>query len=469
METTNQNNLDKIISQDTEKINNDEQTKSEIVYIEVDKLHPHDANPRKNIGDVTELADSIKKNGILQNLTVVPATGYWYGEYTVIIGHRRLVAAKQAGLKTVPCVIREMGPKEQIATMLLENMQRSDLTVYEQAQGIQMMLDLGETVETVAEKTGFSESTVRRRTRLLKLDSDVFKETEGRQITMSEYDKLFEIKDDKKRNEVLKTIGTNNFENNLLRAVNAEKEIEKRKQLFEKLNKIAEKITDTDGLVYVSWCANVENINDFSIPDDTKLYYKCYGSGVGVSLYRSRTAEEEQTRQQIQKEQVEQAERENKIKEERDNRIQRLKEATERAYNLRRNFVKDFKLNEKATSKNLENFLITALLEDNCFDVEKFLNMLDVEYDEDDISDTRDVQRIYNLSSKTQQNKMVIAGYVLYGDNTVTNCFDYKGCYCGNEELQRLYDGLTTIGYEMSDEEKALMDGTHELYTAEDE
>ncbi len=64
------NNLDKIISQDTEKINNDEQTKSEIVYIEVDKLHPHDANPRKNTGDVTELADSIKKNGILQNLTV---------------------------------------------------------------------------------------------------------------------------------------------------------------------------------------------------------------------------------------------------------------------------------------------------------------------------------------------------------------------------------------------------------------
>lgn len=457
METTNQNNLDEIISQDTEKINNDEQTKSEIVYIEVDKLHPHDANPRKNTGDVTELADSIKKNGILQNLTVVPATGYWYGDYTVIIGHRRLAAAKQAGLKTVPCVIREMGPKEQIATMLLENMQRSDLTVYEQAQGIQMMLDLGETVETVAEKTGFSESTVRRRTRLLKLDSDVFKETEGRQITMLEYDKLFEIKDDKKRNEVLKSIGTNNFNNEILRAVQAEKTTEIRKKFFEDLNEYAEEVKDTTGLVYIGWFDNTKNITDYSIPECTKLYYRSYGSGVGVSLYRSTTADEKQ------------AEQENKIKEERDNRIQRLKEATERAYNLRRNFVKDFKLNEKATSKNLENFLITALLEDNCFDVEKFLNMLDVEYDEDDISDTRDVQRIYNLSSKTQQNKMVIAGYVLYGDNTVTNCFDYKGCYCGNEELQRLYDGLTTIGYEMSDEEKALMDGTHELYTAEDE
>ena len=199
------------------------------------------------------------------------------------------------------------------------------------------------------------------------------------------------------------------------------------------------------------------------------MYYKCYGSGVGVSLYRSRTAEEEQTRQQIQKEQVEQAERENKIKEERDNRIQRLKEATERAYNLRRNFVKDFKLNEKATSKNLQNFLITAQFENEWFDLEKFLNMLDVKYSEDEITEVQGIKRKYNLSSKTQQNKMVIAGYVLYGDNPVTNCFDYKGCYCGNEELQRLYDGLTTIGYEMSDEENALMDGTHELYTTEDE
>lgn len=71
--------------------------------------------------------------------------------------------------------------------------------------------------------------------------------------------------------------------------------------------------------------------------------------------------------------------------------------------------MKDFKLNEKATSEmNLENFLITALLEDNCFDVEKFLNMLDVEYDEDDISDTRDVQRIYNLSSKRNRIKWLL-------------------------------------------------------------
>lgn len=66
--------------------------------------------------------------------------------YTVVIGHRRLAAAKLAGLTELPCVITEMSDKDQVATMLLENMQRSDLTVYEQAHGMQMLMDLGDTI-----------------------------------------------------------------------------------------------------------------------------------------------------------------------------------------------------------------------------------------------------------------------------------------------------------------------------------
>ena len=128
--------------------------------IPIDKLFPHPDNPRKNLGDLTELAESIKASGVMQNLTVVPLIGE-NGEpvedaYTVIIGHRRLSAAKLAGLTELPCVVCEMSHKEQIATMLLENMQRSDLTVYEQAQGFQMMLDLGESVTGISEKTVFS-------------------------------------------------------------------------------------------------------------------------------------------------------------------------------------------------------------------------------------------------------------------------------------------------------------------------
>ena len=76
---------------------------AEIKYIPVSKLWRHPDNPRKDLGDVTELAESIKVNGVLQNLTVVPLIGEitkkWDGEsYRVIIGHRRLAAAKLAGL-----------------------------------------------------------------------------------------------------------------------------------------------------------------------------------------------------------------------------------------------------------------------------------------------------------------------------------------------------------------------------------
>ena len=146
--------------------------KGEMIYIPIEELYPHPDNPRKDVGDVAELAESIKSKGVMQNLTVVKGRHYVMdGEsrydsaegYTVIIGHRRMAASKLAGLTELPCVVVQMDYKDQIATMLLENMQRSDLTMYEQAQGFQMMIDLGETQTKIAERTGFSQTTVSKR------------------------------------------------------------------------------------------------------------------------------------------------------------------------------------------------------------------------------------------------------------------------------------------------------------------
>ena len=97
---------------------------NENVMLSVDVLHRHPQNPRKGVGDVTELADSIKKNGVMQNLTVIP--GYWDGsgnhhdeEYTLLIGHRRFTAAKLAGITELPCrIIEGMSEKEQMLNML---------------------------------------------------------------------------------------------------------------------------------------------------------------------------------------------------------------------------------------------------------------------------------------------------------------------------------------------------------------
>ena len=249
-------------------------TTSEIVYLDIDLLYPHSDNPRKNVGDISELSESIKKNGMFQNMTVVKGhtltDAEWeklnqeyketpseeirqklnsrksdYG-FTVIIGHRRLAASKKAGLKKVPCIISEMSYEEQLRTMLIENMQREDLTPYEEAQGMQQMLDLGETVETVAELTGFSASTVKRRTRLLSLDSEVFEKTAGRQVTLGEYDKLFEINDEELRNKVLDSIGTKNFNDELSKAKQKEKSIADTQKMIEILNQIAIQVEKAD-------------------------------------------------------------------------------------------------------------------------------------------------------------------------------------------------------------------------------
>ena len=77
-------------------------------------------------------------------------------------------------------MVEDMTPEEQISTMMTENMQRSDLTVYEEAEGFQMMMDFGNSVEQVADKAGFSESTIRRRVKLLSLDREEFKKSQAR-------------------------------------------------------------------------------------------------------------------------------------------------------------------------------------------------------------------------------------------------------------------------------------------------
>lgn len=176
-----------------------------IQEIDIEKLEIHPKNVRKVYTDIDELAESIKARGVMQNLTVVPdpeKDGY----YLVVIGNRRLTAARAAGLKTLPCSIVEMSEKDQISTMLLENMQRSDLSVTEQAQGFQLMLDLGETETSISEKTGFSRSTVRHRLNLAKLDQSILEDCEkdeGFQLSLTDLYELEKIKDTEKRSKIL--------------------------------------------------------------------------------------------------------------------------------------------------------------------------------------------------------------------------------------------------------------------------
>lgn len=213
-------------------------------------LRPHPDNPRKDLGDLTELAESIKARGVMQNLTVIPK--YHLGEiayYTILIGHRRCEASKIAGLKTLPCtVVNVMSKKEQIATMLLENMQRSDLTPLEQAEGFQMMIDLGEGIRSIEKKTGFSATTIWHRVKLLELDREELRKSQEREVKLTDYIKLEKLKNVEDKNECLKKIGTNNFDYTYNSKLQEQERKEKQKVIKKELkDKGLVDITDEKG------------------------------------------------------------------------------------------------------------------------------------------------------------------------------------------------------------------------------
>ena len=127
--------------------------------IAVDKLDPNPEQPRVEFGDLSDLTASIAEKGVLEPLLVKPLrlTGRWL----IIAGERRWRAAQKAGLKEIPCVEMEVDEGAVAEIALIENMQRKDLTVWEEADGLSSLCDrFGYTHEEVARKVGKSRSTV---------------------------------------------------------------------------------------------------------------------------------------------------------------------------------------------------------------------------------------------------------------------------------------------------------------------
>ena len=216
-------------------IQNTEDWPGGIVWLPSGRLFPHPDNPRKDLGDLSELAESIRANGVLQNLTVVPFEDGW----RLVIGHRRKAAGDLAGMAHFPCVISDMDYKTQLSTMLSENMQRSDLTVVEQAEAVQMMLDLGETVQVLARKTGLSVQTVKHRAQLARLDKEKLRQATGRNVRLEDLAKLEAIEDVKVRNELLELMGSGNFDYKLLQAQREQDAGKYRYDWIDKLNSFA--------------------------------------------------------------------------------------------------------------------------------------------------------------------------------------------------------------------------------------
>ena len=138
--------------------------------IHISRLVPHPGNVRKDTGDISELAASIRAHGILQPLVVQPHPQR-RGSYLVLAGHRRLAAAKAARLEMVPVVVRQLAqPVKAIEIMLVENCQRSDLSPVEKAEAMGRLREHGYTATAIARATGLAISTVSYYLSLLDLD-----------------------------------------------------------------------------------------------------------------------------------------------------------------------------------------------------------------------------------------------------------------------------------------------------------
>mgnify|MGYP000173802063 CR=1 FL=1 len=153
-------------------------------YIPIDSIKITGLNPRKNFDDesMKELAKSIQNHGILEPIIVRPKGNH----YELVAGERRLRAAKMVGLDKVPVIIREYTDEQMMEIMLMENLQRKDLTPIEEAHALQKIIASGIKKEDLAKRIGKSESWVSKRLRLLELPEELQKLVDEGRLTIEQ-------------------------------------------------------------------------------------------------------------------------------------------------------------------------------------------------------------------------------------------------------------------------------------------
>lgn len=420
-----------------------------IIWLPSDQLFSHPDNPRKDLGDLSELAESIKANGVLQNLTVVP----FEGNYRMVIGHRRKAAGDLAGLTHFPCVISDMDYKTQLSTMLSENMQRSDLTVVEQAEAVQMMLDLGETVQVLARKTGLSVQTVKHRAQLARLDKEKLRQATGRNVRLEDLAKLEAIEDVKVRNELLEYMGSGNFDYKLLQAQRDQDARKNRQAWMDKLNSFAVFRKTKDYNTY-----NVKGYNHIKtvlLYEDPSTFLPIEPAG-GHDEYIYVSDTEMSLRFEIhRKDKAETAKKSSTPYERMNARRSKLEKLGKDFKLLWMQYIKGMSKKEiSGHMAALQGFLALCIRKEAGIyivreDLKTWMGTVD-QLDADEVS----------------PEKMMVLMCFSFGPGKMTET-DYNKCrieHSPGEQAVSWFGLLDALGYEPGDEEKKWRDGSHELY-----
>ncbi len=185
--------------------------------IALSQIEPNPEQPRVEIGDLTELASSIKQNGVLEPILVKPNSHN--GTFMIIAGERRWRAANLAGLREVPCIELDLDERSIAEIALIENLQRKDLTIWEEADGLAALNEkFGYTHEEIGKKIGRSRTTVTELMTVAGLPQDIRKKCRESNLTAKSV--LLEIArqfDEAAMNEFLDKITSQNLNRDKIR------------------------------------------------------------------------------------------------------------------------------------------------------------------------------------------------------------------------------------------------------------
>ena len=214
-----------------------EENKEFIQKIKLINIEPNRDQPRRTFDEesIGELAESIKKYGLIQPIVVTKKDDY----YQIIAGERRWRASKKAGLIEVPCIIREEDESKNKEIALIENIQRQDLNPIEKAKGFkQLMDDYGMTQMQLSEAIGISRSAVANTVRILNLDPRVIDLALQGKLTEGHCRSLMSIIDGERQYQMaLQIIETGDSVRDIERKVKNTKQLKKKDQKYEAIFK----------------------------------------------------------------------------------------------------------------------------------------------------------------------------------------------------------------------------------------
>ena len=181
-----------------------------ILYVDINDIRPNSAQPRTHFDEekLAELASSIRTNGVIQPLIVRESTG----GYELVAGERRWRASRQAGLRTVPCIVRNFDDRQNAIVAIIENMQREDLNPIEEALGLKSMTEkYGFTQEQVSASLGRSRTYITNSIRLLKLPEEIQQYVSSGQMSAAHGRTIINIPDKAKQKEIADKIIRNDL------------------------------------------------------------------------------------------------------------------------------------------------------------------------------------------------------------------------------------------------------------------